>query len=61
MYELLVAMKGKKAVAHTVPDFQEAVANPDKAMEQVLALKGTHSSSKVRGYDEHSSGKLMPW
>lgn len=62
--ELLADGKKKKAVdKNYVPDFKAAIANPNAAMEQVLALKST-KSVKARfdhSYDQRSSSRTQPW
>jgi len=56
--------KKKKAVnPNYVPDFKAAIANPNAAMEQVLAMKST-KTIKARfehGYDQRSSSRTLPW
>ena len=47
-----------------VPSFEEATANPEKAMSQILALKSSVNKSAdgaVRSYDRPSGSKVMPW
>lgn len=62
--ELLADGKKKKAVdPNYVPDFKAAIANPNAAMEQVLAMKST-KTVKARfnhSYDQRSSGRTHPW
>ena len=60
----MVDGKKKKVVdPNHVPDFKAAIANPNAAMEQVLALKTAHSI-KARfdhGYDKRSGSRTLPW
>jgi len=62
--ELLADGKKKKAVdPNYVPDFKAAIANPNAAMEQVLAMKST-KTIKARfdhSYDQRSSSRTLPW
>ena len=62
--ELMAENKKKKAVdPNYVPDFKAAIADPNQAMEQVLAMKSTHAI-KARfnhGYDQRSSARTLPW
>jgi len=51
----------KKEFSHTIPNFEEAAAHPQAAMEQVLALAPPKAKQAVRGYDTHSGKKLLPW
>ena len=56
--------KKKPAVdPNYVPNFEAAIANPNAAMEQVLAMKST-KAIKARfnhGYDHSSSARTKPW
>lgn len=66
MWEILEQKKKKVAAVdpNHVPSFQEATANPDKAMSQILAMRNTSrpaAEGKVRAYDASSGGKVMPW
>lgn len=61
--ELLAASKKKKAVdPNAVPTFQAAIANPNAAMEQVLAMRSSKAVKHfAHSYDQHSSARTLPW
>jgi len=67
MWEILEHKTKKKVAAvdpNHVPSFQEATANPDKAMSQILAMRSSNkptAEGQVRAYDRPSGGKVMPW
>ncbi|EKX45000.1 hypothetical protein GUITHDRAFT_109045 [Guillardia theta CCMP2712] len=64
--EELFANYGKKkqpVKMNTVPDFKDAIQNPEEAMAQVLAMSAKHKTVGRfdHGYDAHSSKPLSPW
>lgn len=61
--ELLAASKKKKAVdPNAVPTFQAAIANPNAAMEQVLAMRSSKAVKHfAHSYDQRSSARTLPW
>eukprot|EP00290_Baffinella_frigidus_P017777 CAMPEP_0180207860 /NCGR_PEP_ID=MMETSP0987-20121128/10409_1 /TAXON_ID=697907 /ORGANISM="non described non described, Strain CCMP2293" /LENGTH=90 /DNA_ID=CAMNT_0022163923 /DNA_START=107 /DNA_END=379 /DNA_ORIENTATION=- len=60
--EELKAKTAKKAVVdpNYVPTFEAAIANPEQAMSQVLAMK-VNKSPAIRTYDLKSSKRTKPW
>ena len=62
--ELMAENQKKKKVDPTyVPDFKAAISNPNAAMEQVLAMKGTRAVKPRfdHSYDQRSSARTLPW
>jgi len=53
--------KKKDKAPPLIPTFQAAVENPQGAMAQILAMRGSSGKGGVHDYDLHTQGKVMPW